>query len=158
MQILDKFSNFTNEIIDTLQEKNPQEQGAKTSSVVFKALGAALMIGGASLAIGIVTAIPAQGLSVMALASAIGLAILGYDLAEVGDAIRRNTDQPVTEIAKGLLNGAKNMWKMGAEKGAIYTQAAYFAADTIIISKILKLAVALAVELDAQEHPRRRKY
>lgn len=144
MQILEKYTNFIHEIKDAGQEKDQGLKDFKTQSVGYKTLGAALMISASTIAIAsIVTAIPTFGLSLIALVGAVGLGILGYDLAVIGDAMRKHIDTPVQAVANGALNFVKNAWNMGLKNTIDYTSRSYFAEDTIIVSKIRKFVVYL---------------
>lgn len=143
MQILEKYSNFINEIKDTINEKEPELKNFKARSVVAKALGAGFMVTAGTIAIGILAALPTSGLSLVALTSAVALAILGYDLAEIGHAMRKHVDAPISAVANGVWNIAKNLWNKGLEKGAEYSYRSYFAENTIVISKIIELVVSL---------------
>lgn len=144
MNIIGKYSNFLNEIADTIQEKDRPLQHFKMRSVALKTLGAVMMIASVPLAIGVIAAIPTAGISLMALTTAVALAVFGYDFAECGDCMRRHLDNPVSEVVKGGINILKNMWEMGAEKGLRYADAGYFTENTLVISKIIKF-IALVV-------------
>src|SRR5262249_14934930 len=145
------YGNIGNEILDTIAAKDRDEKSLKINSVAFKVLGALLMFAGASSLVGIVTAIPSQGLSLVGLCSAVFLSTLGYDFAQIGHSIRKHFDNTLTAVANSALNGAKNMWNMGIEKGALYTAVALFAQDTIIVSKLSKFLVSFQYEIIERE-------
>jgi hypothetical protein len=145
MQILEIYTNFIAEIKDTQQEKVRDLARLKINSVVHKIMGAIFMISASSFAFSAIAAIPTAGLSLISLASYVVLGILGYDLAVMGDSMRKHADFKVGSIAKGVWNVGKKMWEEGIEKGVQHAKNSYFTNDTIILSRVHKLFNSLGL-------------
>jgi hypothetical protein len=160
MQIVEKYSNFINEVKDTLNTESSILKDLKLRSVACKAFGALCMVASAAFAIGaIAAAIPTGGLSLIALTGTVAFGILGYDLAAMGHSIRKHIDNPVAAVAQkvwekpisetlndikdGVLKFGTDLINKGAEKAVDTAIDSYFMDDTIVFSRIHKFIVAL---------------
>lgn len=141
MRIVEHYQNIFEEYADTMAEKDKETRQQKVASLTLKAFGALTMLLGAKITLGVIAAVPTSGLGLIALTCGVALTILGYDLAEIGHTIRENIDQPFQQIGKGILHALKNAYDMGAEKGLNYTFNAINAQNTILISKVVRIAV-----------------